>query len=280
MQQLNSAAAHLAAAQILAEIPDLQLVIGIILGSGLGNFVTQLEEARYFSYEKLPGFPKITVLGHGGNLVLGKIGGISVACLQGRVHLYEDYDYTAMKNYIRTLRLLGCEYFLATNASGSLRKEIGPGKLVLIKDHINMQPGNPLVGPNDEEFGPRFLSMENLYDREISKRFLQIARKEGVQLAEGVYLAVIGPTYETAAEIKAFRILGADLVGMSTVPEVIIARHCGMRVGAIATVTNYATGLVGANHDHNEVLAVAAKATGDLMVIVKRFIAELESTIV
>ena len=157
MTSSNTSSAHLAAAIIKKRLPSFTPRIGIILGSGLGSFADQLDDAVSIGYEQLPGFPKLTVHGHGGNLVCGHLDGIGVVCLQGRAHTYEGSNHDTVKTYVRTLKLLGCDYFLATNASGSLREEVGPGELMLITDHINMQPGNPLVGPNDDEFGPRFL---------------------------------------------------------------------------------------------------------------------------
>ena len=270
-----TSSAHLAAAKIKERLPSFKPTIGIVLGSGLGSFAEQLDDALVISYDDLPGFPKLTVHGHGGNLVLGYLGGIGVVCLQGRAHSYEGANYDTVKTYVRTLRLLGCEYFLATNASGSLREDVGPGELMLITDHINMQPGNPLVGPNDDEFGPRFLPVDNAYNKELRDQLLSIAHQENISLNQGVYLAVLGPNYETAAEIRAFRILGADAVGMSTVPEVLIAHHCGMKVAVIATITNYATGLAQTSHDHNAVVLMASQAAEKLNLLVKRFVMDL-----
>lgn len=271
----NKSSAHLAAEKINRLAPNFKPVLGIVLGSGLGSFAEQLEDAIYISYEDLPGFPKITVHGHGGNLVLGYLNGVALVCLQGRAHSYEGNNHETVKTYVRTLQLLGCKYFFATNASGSLREEVGPGELMLITDHINLQPGNPLVGPNDDEFGPRFLPLDNAYDKNMREKLLSIATKESIALHQGVYIAVLGPNYETAAEIRAFRILGADAVGMSTVPEVLIANHCGMKVAVIATITNFATGLATTSHSHDAVVQMAAKATDKLNRLVKEFISSL-----
>ena len=271
----NKSPAHIAAAHIQNLCKDFKPRIGIVLGSGLGSFAEQLDEAVTVSYDTLPGFPKITVHGHGGNLVLGKLSGVSVACLQGRTHTYEGDTFATVKTYVRTLRLLGCDYFLATNASGSLRENVGPGELMLVTDHINMQPGNPLVGPNDEEFGPRFLPLDNAYDLGLRTKLLTLALQEKNALHQGVYLSVLGPNYETAAEIRAFRLWGADAVGMSTVPEVLIANHCGMKVAVIATITNYATGLATGSHNHNDVVRMASFASEKLNCLVKRFVSEL-----
>ncbi|MFC3908569.1 purine-nucleoside phosphorylase [Legionella dresdenensis] len=266
-------AAHFAANFIKKQLPSFKPVIGIVLGSGLGSFAEQLEDSVTISYEQLPGFPKPTVYGHIGNMVLGYFSGIPVVCLQGRAHSYEGNTHDIVKTYVRTLRLLGCDYFLATNASGSLREDVGPGELMLITDHINMQPGNPLTGPNDDEFGPRFFPLDNAYDIGLREKLLEVAKQQNITLHQGVYLSVLGPNYETAAEIRAFRILGADAVGMSTVPEVLVANHCGMKTAVIATITNYATGLATTSHDHEAVVATAAGAAERLSRLVKHFVA-------
>ncbi len=277
MTEISLTAPQLAASFIKQRLPDFKPTIGIVLGSGLGSFAEQLEDAVSIDYDELPGFPHLTIKGHKGKIVLGHLGGVGVACLQGRAHGYEgeEASYEAVKTYVRCLRFLGCSYFFATNASGSLREDIGPGELMLITDHINMQPGNPLAGPNDDEIGPRFLPLDNAYDLDLRKKLLQIAVKENITLNQGVYLAVLGPNYETAAEIRAFRILGADAVGMSTVPEVLVANHCGMKVAVIATITNYATGLDHTSHSHDAVVLTASRAAEKLNKLIKQFIVEL-----
>jgi xanthosine phosphorylase len=276
MTKINKSSAHLAAEKIRQLLPDFNPKLGIALGSGLGGFADELEDAIFLSYEDLPGFPRLTVHGHGGNLVLGYLEGVAVICLQGRAHSYEGSCHETVKTYIRTLHLLGCDYFLATNASGSLNEKVGPGELMLIRDHINLQPGNPLVGSNDEEFGPRFFPLDNAYDKELCEKLLKIADKEKIALHQGVYIAVLGPHYETAAEIRAFRILGADAVGMSTVPEVLVANHCGLKVAVISIITNYATGLNAINHSHEAVVEKAAQSAGKLAILIKKFIKELD----
>ena len=250
--------------------------VGIVLGSGLGDLASELVDTITIDYQRLAGFPKVSVKGHQGKLHLGYLNGVAVACLQGRAHSYENLSYEEVKTYVRTLKLLGCEYFIATNASGSLHEDIGPGELMLIKDHINFQPGNPLAGPNDDEFGPRFPPMDKAYHPEVLAKLKKHARDSEVNLHEGVYISVLGPCYETAAEIKAFRILGADAVGMSTVPEVIVANHCGMKVGVIATITNYATGLAAASHNHDAVVSMAARAAVQLKKIIVKFVGDLD----
>lgn len=271
----NNNSAHLAMEKIQQLRPGFKPAIGIVLGSGLGSFADQLEDSMVINYEELPGFPEISVKGHSGNLVLGYLSGVGVACLQGRAHSYEGNNSEVVKTYVRTLRLLGCEYFLATNASGSLLEEVGPGELMLITDHINLQPCNPLTGPNDEAFGPRFFPLDNAYDMDMRNKFLKIAKDANIKLNQGVYIAVLGPNYETAAEIRAFRLMGADAVGMSTVPEVLVATHCGMKVAVIATITNYATGLANCSHSHDSVVQMASQAAERLNLLIKQFVSEL-----
>lgn len=257
-------------------LPSFKPVIAIILGSGLGQFAEELEDSISINYENLPGFPKITVHGHGGKLILGYWKGVAVICLQGRAHTYEGLEnYETVKTYVRTLKILGCTHFIATNASGSLREEVGPGELMLITDHINLQPSNPLIGPNDEDFGPRFYPLDNAYDQTMRDDLLAIATKNAIKLNEGVYISVLGPHYETAAEIRAFKILGADAVGMSTVPEVLVANHCGLKVAVIAMITNHATGLSKTSHSHEAVVNMAAGAAEKLNTLIKHYISGL-----
>jgi len=265
------------ASKALTEIrkirPNFKPIIGIVLGSGLGSFADALDDVVNIPYDVLPGFPQITVKGHTGNLVLGYLNKVPIACLQGRSHFYEGHSHEIVKTYVRTLKLLGCDYFLATNASGSLREDVGPGELMLITDHINLQINNPLMGPNDDEFGPRFLAIDKAYDLEMRNNLLSIAQKAGITLHQGIYMAVVGPNYETTAEIKAFKLLGADAIGMSTVPEVLVAVHCGMKVGVIATITNHATGLAKCSHSHDAVVSMASKAAESLNELIRQYIA-------
>lgn len=268
--------AHFAAEKIKQRYPQFKPRIGIVLGSGLGSFAEELQDNHSIAYSELPGFPQLTVQGHSANLVLGRLGSVDVVCLQGRAHNYEGaLASDCVKTYVRTLRLLGAEYFLATNASGSLREDVGPGELMLITDHINFQPTNPLVGPNDDAFGPRFYPLDKAYDLKAQEQMLLIAQEEDIQLHQGVYLSILGPHYETAAEIRAFKHLGADAIGMSTVPEVLVANHCGMKVIVLATITNHATGLASTSHSHEAVVAMANKAGLKLNQLVKRFVENL-----
>ena len=267
--------AHTAAAIIRARFPSFKPRIGIVVGSGLGGFAEHLNHTQWIDYKELPGFPELTVQGHCARLVMGQLHNVDVICLQGRAHTYEGVGYDPVKTYVRTLKLLGCDYFLATNASGSLRSDVGPGELMLITDHINTQPGNPLVGPNNDEFGPRFYPLDNAYDKKMRESLLHIAQQENIALHQGVYISVLGPNYETAAEIRAFRLWGADAIGMSTVPEVLVANHCGMKVAVIATITNYATGLTEVSHSHSSVVETASRASEKLSRLVTQYIATL-----
>lgn len=274
MNEFSSA--EIAAKTIRDRYPTFNPKTAIVLGSGLGGFVECLTDVHSIDYADLLGFPKVSVFGHQGQVVLGKLCGREVICLQGRSHYYEGLGFDAVKTYVRTMKLLGCNYFIATNASGSLCADVGPGELMMIHDHINMQPSNPLVGPNDDQFGPRFPAVDTAYDQGLQDKLLSLAKDEAIQLHKGVYIAVPGPNYETAAEIRAFKILGADAVGMSTVPEVLVANHCGMKVAVIAIITNFATGLSSSSHSHEAVVAMAAQASEKLKRLLQRLIAELE----
>jgi xanthosine phosphorylase len=258
--------------------------MGIVLGSGLGAIADALADAVAIPYGELPDFPLPGVAGHGGRLVLGTLNGLPVACLQGRRHVYEgpagpgqpgDAPAAGMAAPVRALRAAGAEALLVTNAAGSLRAENGPGSLMAIADHINLLGVNPLTGPNDDAIGPRFPSLAGAYDPELRVRLQSAARREGIELPEGVYLATAGPSFETPAEIRAFRTLGADAVGMSTVPEVILARHCGLRVAAVSAITNLAEGMGGDPLSHEQTLRFAAVAAEDLTRLIAAFCEEL-----
>ncbi len=245
--------------------------LGLILGSGLGALAETIAQPIAIAYGDLPGFPLPSVEGHVGRLLLGRLGGLPIACLQGRLHVYEGATPAAIRLPVRTLRLIGCDILVATNAAGSLRPEAGPGSLMMLTDHINMQPFNPLAGANDDEFGPRFPAMEEAYDPALCQRLRAAAAATGVTLHEGVYAACLGPSFETAAEVRALGRLGADAVGMSTVPEVIVARHCGLRVAAISAITNLAAGLGDEPLSHAQTLAEAGRAANDLGRLLIRF---------
>lgn len=254
--------------KIRAAYPQFTPKVGLVLGSGLGGIADAIKDAKVFEYTTLEGFPRSSVEGHAGKLILGYLHGVPVACLQGRAHWYEGVASSAVKVLIRTLKSLGCDLYLGTNAVGSLHAEVGPGSLVAICDHINLQPMNPLVGPNEKEAGPRFVGMDNAYDRDLRQLLQRAATSIHLPLSEGVYCAVLGPMFETPAEIRAFRTLGADVVGMSTVPEVIVARHAGMKVVVISAVTNLAAGMSNEHITHEGTLhygAQTASAMADLL---------------
>jgi xanthosine phosphorylase len=262
-----------AAAVIEQRAPGFRPRLGLVLGSGLGALADELADAVVIPYAELPGFRPGTVSGHAGSLALGTLDGVPVACLRGRSHLYEGVDAAAIAIPVRTLRLLGADTLLLTNAAGSLRPDVGPGSLVAISDHINMLGFNPLTGPNDDEVGPRFPSLRDAYDPELRAGLRAAAEALGTPLHEGVYLACTGPSFETPAEIRAFRTLGADLVGMSTVPEVIAARHCGLRVAAVSVVTNLAEGMGDVALSHEQTLAEGARGAAALAPLLRRWVA-------
>jgi xanthosine phosphorylase len=260
------------AARVLEERSGLRPRVGVVLGSGLGAVADAVHEPTEIPYGDLPGFPRPTVEGHVGQAVVGDIGGVPVALLQGRAHLYDGGDPDELRNPVRTLFAAGAEILVLTNAAGSLRSEVGPGELMLITDHLNLSGANVLAGPNDPDLGPRFPSMRDAYDPSLRAEVQAAARDLGTGLAEGVYLAVLGPSFETPAEIRAFRTLGADAVGMSTVHETILARHCGMRVVALSAITNLAEGMADAPLSHDQTLRDAARASKKLAPLLVRFI--------
>ena len=266
-----------AADVIRARKPGFEPRVAMILGSGLGVLAEQMTDAVSISYADLPGFPISTVHGHAGELVLGTLAGVPVVCMKGRGHFYEGYGAQVMTSAVRTFKLLGCEMLLVTNAAGSLRAEVDAGSVVVLTDHINLLPGSPMAGPNDERFGPRFFSMANAYDADLRNLVKETALAKGITLAEGVYLAAPGPNFETAAEIRAFKTLGADVVGMSVVPEVISARHCGLKVVGVSAITNLAEGLTPFPLSHEQTLKYAAVAAKDLVALIHSFVERLAS---
>lgn len=263
---------------IRARKPGFAPRVAMILGSGLGVLAEQMTDAVSISYSELPGFPISTVHGHAGELVLGTLAGVPVVCMKGRGHFYEGYGANVMTSAVRTFKLLGCEMLLVTNAAGSLRAEVDAGSVVVLTDHINLLPGSPMAGPNDDRFGPRFFSMANAYDADLRALVKETAAARNITVAEGVYLAAPGPNFETAAEIRAFRTLGADVVGMSVVPEVISARHCGLKVVGISAITNLAEGLSPFPLSHEQTLKYAAVAAKDLVTLIHSFIERLGAT--
>jgi xanthosine phosphorylase len=249
--------------------------VGIVLGSGLGAVAEAVEDAASIGYEELPGFPRPGVAGHAGRAVLGRLGGVPVCVLMGRAHFYEGGDPAPRVTPVRALRASGAEILVLTNAAGSLRPEVGPGRLMAITDHINLTGHNPLAGPNDEAIGPRFPSLRDAYDPELRAGLHAAADELGIDLADGVYLAVSGPSFETPAEIRAFRTLGADAVGMSTVHETILARHAGLRVAAVSAISNLAEGMSETPLSHEQTLADAQRAAGDLARLLEAFVRRL-----
>ncbi len=233
--------------------------IALILGSGLGAFADEFSAAAKIPYAEIPHFPRSTAVGHSGNLVCGTVGEVAVAAMQGRVHLYEGYSVHEVAFPVRVFARMGVKALIVTNAAGGIKAEFTQGRLVAIKDHINLQGVNPLSGPNDDRFGPRFPDLTIAYDRRFREMTVGEGNRLGIGMYEGVYAALAGPSYETPAEIRYLRSIGADLVGMSTVPEVIAARHSGIRVLGISCVTNAAAGILDQPLNHADVLETAER---------------------
>lgn len=246
--------------------------IALVLGSGLGEFTRALRDGVTCAYAEVPNWPASAVVGHAGQLVVGTIAGRRVAALSGRAHFYEGHDLRTVTFGIRALGALGVRTVVLTNAAGGINTGFEPGTLMLIDDHINLLGSNPLVGPNDDRFGPRFPDMTEVYSTRLRDAALAAAAAVGVRLARGVYLAVHGPSYETPAEIRAFRTLGADAVGMSTVPEAIVARHMGLEVLGISCITNPAAGVRPQPLVHDEVMAVAGRVRAEFSALLEAVI--------
>jgi purine-nucleoside phosphorylase len=249
--------------------------IAIVLGSGLGDFADSLGDATSIDYRDLPNWPVPRVAGHQGRLVTGTARGCRVAALAGRIHLYEGHDGRTVTFAIRVLGLLGVKTLILTNAAGGVNTTFSAGSLMLIDDHINLMGHHPLVGPNDERFGPRFPDMSNVYSPRLREIAADAARASGVTLARGVYAALLGPSYETPAEIRFLRSIGADAVGMSTVPEAIVARHMGIEVVGISCITNMAAGVLPAPLDHSEVMETARRVRGQFISLLEGIIGRL-----
>ncbi|VTS27516.1 purine nucleoside phosphorylase [Streptococcus pseudoporcinus] len=245
---------------------------GLILGSGLGELANEIENAIVIDYNDIPNWGKSTVVGHAGKLVYGDLSGRKVIALQGRFHFYEGNPLEVVTFPVRVMKALGCEGVIVTNAAGGIG--YGPGTLMAITDHINMTGNNPLMGENLEEFGPRFPDMSDAYTVEYRQKANKVAESLGIKLEGGVYIGVTGPTYETPAEIRAFKMMGADAVGMSTVPEVIVAAHSGMKVLGISAITNFAAGFQ-TELNHEEVVTVTEHIKEDFKGLVKAILAEL-----
>jgi purine-nucleoside phosphorylase len=267
------------AEQFIRSKTSLQPEIALVLGSGLGSFADQMADAVRIPYADIPHFPRPSAQGHAGKLVIGKVGDVTVAAMQGRVHYYEGLPLRAVIFPMRVFGCLGVKAAILTNAAGGINTSYKQGALVVLSDHINLQGSNPLIGPNDERFGPRFPDMSRAYWKPYRKAALEEAQKLGINVAEGIYLAVTGPSYETPAEIRAFRSWGADVVGMSTVSEVIAASHMGIRVLAISCVTNMAAGILDQPLNHQEVLETGERVKGSFMALLQAVLPRIAADI-
>src|SRR6266478_7397332 len=267
------------AAKFILSKTELRPKIALVLGSGLGAFADEFETATKIPYAQIPHFPRSTAIGHAGQLVLGKVDGIAVAGMQGRVHLYEGYSAKQVAFPTRVFARMGIKAVIVTNAAGGINLNYSEGALVVLRDHINLQGANPLIGSNDDRFGPRFPDMTRAYDPEFRRFVAEAGKKLSLSLYEGVYLALAGPNYETPAEIHALRTLGADLVGMSTVPEVLAARHSGIRVLGISCVTNMAAGITGKTLTAEEVFETGAKVKHQFIALVRAIIPRIAASL-
>ena len=274
---LYSRAEH-AARTIQARTSE-QARIAIVLGSGLGGFAEEFEDSVRIDYQQIPGFVTSTARGHAGSLVIGKVEGVPVLAMQGRVHYYEGYSLEEVTFPIRTFKLLGIETVVLTNAAGGIDVQLSQGALMVISDHLNLMGVNPLRGSNDERFGPRFPDMSEVYSRELQERVVEEARDSGITVRRGIYAALAGPSYETPAEIHMLRAFAADAVGMSTVPEAIVARHMGMNVLGISCITNMAAGISENPINHEEVIETGARVRTTFTQLLRRIIVKVPPTI-
>lgn len=249
--------------------------IGLILGSGLGVLAEEIEEPAVIPYRDIPNFPVSTVEGHAGQLVVGRLEGKRVAAMQGRFHYYEGYSLQQVVFPVRVMKKLGIKALVVTNAAGGINHGYEPGDLMLITDHLNLTGNNPLIGPNDDEFGPRFPDMSEAYDRNLIELAEGVAAGQKLKLQKGIYAGLTGPTYETPAEIRYLRSIGADAVGMSTVPEVIVANHAGLRVLGISCITNMAAGVLPQKLTHDEVMETAERVREKFTKLVKGVLREV-----
>jgi purine-nucleoside phosphorylase len=264
-----------AAARRIREETDLEPRVGVVLGSGLGGLADEVDTRVEIPYGEIPGWPVSTAVGHAGVLVLGTVAGVPVVVMRGRAHLYEGVGADRAVFGVRVLGKLGIGSLVVTNAAGGINPDFSPGQLVLISDHVNLQGASSLVGPNDESLGPRFPDMSDAYDAELRLRAHLAAEELGIHLAEGVYVAWLGPQFETPAEIRFMRAVGGDLAGMSTVQEVIAARHMGIRCVGISVVTNMAAGVLPEKIDHEAVLEVGERAAGSLTALLRELVPTL-----
>lgn len=253
--------------------------IAIVLGSGLGGFADDFEDATRIPYNEIPGFPRSTVEGHSGRLVSGKVDNVPVLAMQGRVHYYEGYSLEEVTFPVRTFKLLGIKTLVLTNAAGGINVELTQGALMVISDHVNLMGDNPLRGPNDERFGPRFPDMSGVYSPALQELVVEEAKAMGTEVRRGIYGGLSGPSYETPAEIHLLRNLGADAVGMSTVPEAIVARHMDMEVLGISCITNMAAGIGDEPIDHAEVMAIGDRVRGTFTELLRRVVGRINSRV-
>jgi purine-nucleoside phosphorylase len=263
------------AARLIRTRTDVNVPVAIVLGSGLGAFAEDLTDATEIRYDEIPGFARSTVEGHAGRLVIGRTGEVTVAAMQGRFHFYEGYSLPDVTFPIRVLKLLGVRTVVLTNAAGTLNLDFTPGSLMVIGDHLNLLGDNPLRGENDERFGPRFPDLTNVYARSLQDIVIDQANAMGLEIRRGVYAALAGPSYETPAEIHMLRALGADVVGMSTVPEAIVARHMSMQVVGISCITNLAAGVSDKPIDHSLVMAIGEQGRAQFTELLRRVIGKL-----
>ncbi|MEG1002469.1 MAG: purine-nucleoside phosphorylase [Clostridium sp.] len=264
-----------ATADFILEKSKYKPEIGLILGSGLGSLADLIEEPEFYPYEELPNFPVSTVQGHEGRLVIGKLEGKVVVAMQGRFHFYEGYSMQVITFPVRVMKMLGVEKLIVTNAAGSVNTEFKPGDLMIITDHINYSGANPLIGKNLDDFGPRFPDMSSAYSPRLRAIAKETAKNLGIDIKEGVYTMFSGPTYETPAEVKMARIFGSDAVGMSTVPEVIVANHSGMEILGISCLTNMAAGILDQPLNHAEVIETSNKVKKSFMALTRELIKNL-----
>ncbi len=261
-----------AAAKFILAKTKLRPRIGLVLGSGLGAFANEIAGAARIDYKNIPHFPRSTAIGHAGRMVIGKVADVPVAVMQGRVHFYEGYSMREVIFPMRVMARMGIRAVVVTNAAGGINRNFKQGCLVVLRDHIDLQGTNPLIGPNDEHFGERFPDMTQVYWKPYQAAALQDGKRLGIEIAEGVYAALTGPSYETPAEIRYLRTIGADLVGMSTVPEVIAAAHLGIRVLGISCVTNMAAGILDQPITTEEVLETGERVKSDFVALLRAVI--------
>lgn len=274
---LSAAALQTAVDFVRTRAPKFMGKIGVVASSGIAEFYTHLTATITIPYAEIPGVVASHVAGHASALVLGYYHDVPVICLQGRLHRYEGVPYSSIQLLMNLIKALGANIVIMTNVSGSLRAEVGPGELVAIHDHINFSVESPLAGPNDPKIGPRFLSMTHTYDLAVREQLKQIAQQQGTYLHDGVYIGVAGPQFETPAEIRMFRTWGADVIGSSTIPDVLFARHCGLRVAVVAAIVNLAAGMTSADLSHDHTLLEGAKCAHKMTHLILEYIQQLSA---